>query len=306
LDLRILTTTYLEAVHYLLAEYERVVELAKDNLAALPADRIYERFGRNAPASVFTRQYLIISLSQLGRFGEAAEYEAEAIRIAEPTHHAFTLGVAHLGGLVLHLYNGDWTKARVASEHIIAVLRTGNVVVLLLPTAVASSAWILAQLGETSEALSRLQEGEQLLERLAAKGFVSTSAWAYCSLGQASLLLGRLDDARRLADRAVASSPCQPGDAAHALHLLGDIATHPDGLDAESGETYYRKALALAEPRGMRPLVAHCHLGFGKLYRRTGKRREAREHLFTATAMFREMDMRFWLEKAEAEWKELS
>jgi hypothetical protein len=51
----------------------------------------------------------------------------------------------------------------------------------------------------------------------------------------------------------------------------------------------------------MRPLVAHCHLGLGKLYRRTGKRQEAHEHLTTATTMYREMDMRFWLEQAEAE-----
>jgi hypothetical protein len=37
---------------------------------------------------------------------------------------------------------------------------------------------------------------------------------------------------------------------AHALHLLGDIATHPARFDAESGEAYYRKALALAERNG--------------------------------------------------------
>ncbi len=83
------------------------------------------------------------------------------------------------------------------------------------------------------------------------------------------------------------------------MHLLGDIATHPERFDAESGEAHYRNALALAEPRGMRPLVAHCHLGLGKLYRRTGKRQEAQEHFANATSMYREMDMRFWLEGAE-------
>ena len=56
----------------------------------------------------------------------------------------------------------------------------------------------------------------------------------------------------------------------------------------------------------MRPLVAHCHLGLGKLFRRTGQRQEAQEHLTTATTMYREMDMRFWLEQAEAEMRELS
>jgi tetratricopeptide (TPR) repeat protein len=88
---------------------------------------------------------------------------------------------------------------------------------------------------------------------------------------------------------------------AHALHLLGDIATHPDRFDAETGKAHYRQALALAEPRGMRPLVAHCHLGLGRLYQRTGEREQAREHLTTATTMYREMDMRFWFDEAEAE-----
>jgi hypothetical protein len=50
----------------------------------------------------------------------------------------------------------------------------------------------------------------------------------------------------------------------------------------------------------MRPLVAHCHLGLGKLYRRTDKREQAQEHLTTATTMYREMGMTYWLEKAEA------
>ncbi len=54
----------------------------------------------------------------------------------------------------------------------------------------------------------------------------------------------------------------------------------------------------------MRPPVAHCHLGLSKLSRRMGQREQAREHLAAATAMHREMDMRFWLEQAEAELTE--
>ena len=51
----------------------------------------------------------------------------------------------------------------------------------------------------------------------------------------------------------------------------------------------------------MRPLVAHCHLSLGKLYRRTGNREQAQEHLTIATTMYREMDMAYWLEKAKTE-----
>jgi len=114
---------------------------------------------------------------------------------------------------------------------------------------------------------------------------------------------GRIDEATSHAREALALTRRlgARGSEAHALHLLGDIATHPNRFDAESGEAYYRETLALAEPRGMRPLVAHCPLGLGKLYQRTGHREKAREHLTAATTMYREMDMRFWVEQAEAE-----
>jgi hypothetical protein len=49
----------------------------------------------------------------------------------------------------------------------------------------------------------------------------------------------------------------------------------------------------------MRPLVAHCDLGLGKLYQRTGQGDQAREHITTATTMYREMGMRYWLGQAE-------
>ena len=54
------------------------------------------------------------------------------------------------------------------------------------------------------------------------------------------------------------------------------------------------------------PAVAHCHLGLGKLYRRTGKREQAQEHQATATTMYREMGMTYWLKQAEAETGELA
>ena len=50
----------------------------------------------------------------------------------------------------------------------------------------------------------------------------------------------------------------------------------------------------------LRPLVAHCHHDLAKLYRRTGQQQQAQEHLTTAATMYREMDMHFWLEQAEA------
>jgi hypothetical protein len=50
----------------------------------------------------------------------------------------------------------------------------------------------------------------------------------------------------------------------------------------------------------MRPLVAHCHRGLGTLYAATGQREQARTELTAAIALYRTMDMTFWLPQAEA------
>ena len=50
----------------------------------------------------------------------------------------------------------------------------------------------------------------------------------------------------------------------------------------------------------MRPLQAHCHLGLGTLYARIGRPELARPALSTAMALYRDMEMTFWLPQAEA------
>jgi TolB-like protein len=300
-DLKLLipATTILQQVHFYRGEHDRVTVLARENLALLPAESTTEDFGLATPPSVYDRGRLIISLAELGRFAEATEVEAQALRLAAQTQHAYTVGWAHLAASWVHLLRGDWARASPGVEHATAVLRTGDVVPLL-PFAVGLSAWGLAQRGDASEALSRLREGEQLLERHALSGQSGTLGWFYAGLGRAALLLGRLEHARRLAARALEFSPRQPGFAAHALQLLGDIAAHPEQFDARRSEAHYRRALALAEPRSMRPVVAHCHFGLGNLQRHTGGRKVANEHLTTAATMYREMGMRFWHEQAVA------
>jgi tetratricopeptide (TPR) repeat protein len=303
--LRVLATSNLELLLYHRGDFERVVALARANLTALPLKRANKLSGLAAPLAVNDRTTLVESLAQLGRFTEAIEAEAEMRRLAERTRHAFTFGLVYRASGALWLLKGDFAKACSMFDQVILAARSGNNP-MLLPTTVTSSAWALAQLGNNREAANRLREGEELVERLVRKQIVHQLDWGFLSLGRAAFLLGRFDEARGLGDRSLKFSLSHPGNAAHALHLLGDITTHPDSFDAQSGDSHYRQALALAEPRGMRPLIAHCHLGLSKLYQRTGRREQAREHLTIATTMYREMDMSFWLEQAEAETRELT
>src|SRR5207245_61791 len=84
---------------------------------------------------------------------------------------------------------------------------------------------------------------------------------------------------RACADRAVtlARGRGERGNEAWALRLLGEIASHPGRPDVATAAAHYGAAMTLASELGMRPLVAHCHLGLGKLYRRTGQREQAQE-----------------------------
>ena len=50
----------------------------------------------------------------------------------------------------------------------------------------------------------------------------------------------------------------------------------------------------------MRPLQAHCHRGLGTLYLKTGHQAQAQAKLSAAIALYRAMNMTFWLPETEA------
>src|SRR5262249_53550050 len=144
---------------------------------------------------------------------------------------------------------------------------------------------------------------EQSMEQAAAMGWKVDASPLAARLGEGYLEAGRLQDAAALAARALdlATEQRGRGHQAWALRLHAEIDARREPPDLEKPRRHYREALALATELGMRPLAAHCHLGLGKLHRRTGDQAKADEHLTTAAAMYREMGMTFWLEKAEVE-----
>lgn len=137
--LRIVATNSLEQVYNIRGEYGRTVELATENLAALPeAEWGPDYFRDAAPPPIHDRFWLLLSL-----------------------------GYSALGSY--NCTKGSWGTARSLLERAVAAARTGNVAIVL-SLAVTTSTWVLAELGEESEALARLREGEQLLERQVARG----------------------------------------------------------------------------------------------------------------------------------------
>src|SRR5215813_10324931 len=130
---------------------------------------------------------------------------------------------------------------------------------------------------------------------------VTQSHWI-TQLGEGYLLAGRMEEAMTQALRALELSCAhqERGHEAWVHRLLGDLHAHREPPAVEPAEAAYQQALALAEALGMRTLQAHCHLGLGTLYARIGQQDQARMALSASVALYRAMEMTFWLPQAEA------
>jgi tetratricopeptide (TPR) repeat protein len=238
------------------------------------------------------RAWLTLTLAYLGQFGEAISLGEESIGIAESGGHEFDCIIATNTLGSLYVIKGDVDRAIPLLERSLALARTWSRVGW-------STAGFLglayAQSGRCEEAFQLFQEALETSKE--AVGDVRSSRFR--QLGEIHLLAGHPSEALEHARQALdlARDRKQRGFEALALRLLAEATLHEESS---------RRALALAGELGMRPLIAQCHLDLGKLCRRIERAAEAREHLTTAAAMFRDMGMTCWLDKSEAELRGLS
>jgi len=291
----------LSSVHYLRGDLRRTEALLTQALAALEPDTP----GRGEIDGAWVRrmisQNLVRVLAETGRYPDAIRRGEETLRMAEELGHPAPIAWAFCFLADAYCGRGDADQAIDLSARSLTLARERDVRNLIqAASARLGAAYTLA--GRATEAVACLEEVVETgrsTERL--------DPFTLVSRGRAYLSAGRLDDAIGSAREALVV--CRQQTArnfeATARHLLGDIAAGLERPALEEAEQHYRQALGVAEEIGMRPLAAHCHLGLGKLYRRTDKRERAQEHLATATTMYRDMGMTYWLEKAEAEMREL-
>jgi class 3 adenylate cyclase/tetratricopeptide (TPR) repeat protein len=291
LGVQVFANTYLGIVYFYLGDYRRAVEFHRRNVEALHGDLTRERFGLAGLPAVFSRAYLAVSLAELGQFADGIACGEEGVRIAEAVRHPYSQVLAEGWVGYLYLRKGDLHKAVRPLEHGLMLCRATDIR-LLFPFVASFLGSAYALSGRLAEALPLL---EQAVEAAVSMKAMVARSFLVGVLSEAYLLAGRMDDATELAGRALelTRAHTERGFEAWTLRLLGEIHSHRDPPEVENAKDSYRQGLALATKLGMRPLVAHCHLGLGKLYRRTGKREQAREHLATAATMYREMDMRF-------------
>jgi len=247
---------------------------------------------------VSRRAWLCLVLSDLGQFEEGVAQARTALEIAEGARGPFDLLTAHFSLGYCHLQRGRLDEAIPHLERAYELCQQYGSTVWFFAVA-ASLIAAYARSGQRASAVQRIQEFRAAEESIRPHfWFAFACAW----LSEALLLLGRPVEAAEYAERGIALSRQYHARGAEAAAcLIGAEVAAAHTVDMTLALANYTTTMASAEELGMRPLLGRCHLGLGRLYRQAGRRQQAHEHLTTATTLFRNMDMRFWLEQAEAE-----
>jgi tetratricopeptide (TPR) repeat protein len=284
---------YLAIAHLFAGRFAEAARLCEAAIALIPPERTHERFGQARMVANLARGTLGNALGRQGRFSDGIAHAKEALKIALDAGQAYSVSSSLWELGVLHLLKGEHAEATREIQQSIEVWRT-----------IQAPAWNhpVQGLGLVYCRMGRVSEGIALIDGAPGGGaFFHYSTAAV--LGEAYLLAGRANDAANQAQKTLvrAREKGQRAFEADALHLAAEVAAQANPPDLAAAELQYCASMTLADELGMRPLIAHCHLGLGKLYHRTDKREQAQEHLATATSMYRDMGMTYWLEKAEAE-----
>jgi class 3 adenylate cyclase/tetratricopeptide (TPR) repeat protein len=295
--LQIAAQYYLAAASYLSGDYRATERVCRNLMQSLHDQRTREGFGLVVSPAVMSRATLVRALAERGVFDEGDARGQEAIRIAEALDHPFSVLVGCLDLAYLKSVRGEVSQAARLLERAVAQCREWNITTHT-PIVMACLGHVYAWSGRIGEGVSCLQ---QALAAYESAGIGFHHSLSVEQLGEAYLLADQVENARACANRAVmlARGRGERGYEAWALRLLGQIASHHRRPDVTTAAAHYGAAMSLASELEMRPLVAHCQLGLGRLYRRTGNPEQAEEHLTTATAMYGEMGMTYWLEKLE-------
>jgi len=292
-----LANYYLGIGYHAQGNYRQAIDYFKQTVASFEGPWRRERFGETNLPAVLSRVRLAWCHAELGTFAEGRVWGDEGLQIAEAIDHPGSLMFAYNSAGLLALRQGDLPKALPLLERAVGLCHEADLPVYFPRIAAALGvAYTLG--GRVADAVPLLV---QAMEQSSATG-AYYEALCGLSLGEAHVLAGRLEEAYALAEHTLAHAHAhrERGHQAYAIRLLGEIAAHRDPLEVASAEAHYREALALAEELGMRPLQAHCHRGLGTLYGRVGRAQQARAELSTAIALYRTMEMTFWLPQAEA------
>ena len=298
LELRVAASYFLGTAFFVAGDYGRTDEFFPRIVELLAGDRHRERCGLAGFPVVMSRMFWTLALTERGDFDRSMTEAREGVRLAELLDHPYSLVGAFRGLGRAFGARGDLDEGIRMTEKSLALAREHDIP-QFAPEVADQLGYFYALSGRIAEGLPLLREALAAMEAMV---MIQWRTPLIVHLGETLLLARQADEARAMAERGLALSRehGHRGSEAWLWRLQGEIAASGEHPDVTAAATHYGAALALASELGMRPLVAHCHLGLGML-RRAGSGAEAREHLSTAQTMYREMAMALWQARVDAE-----
>jgi class 3 adenylate cyclase/tetratricopeptide (TPR) repeat protein len=298
LRLRVMSNYVLAEIHQATGSYRAAIDLFLGNIEEPEATAARDLLGFTFPPYVGSLGFLAWCHGYLGDFDVAAAFGERAVQVADELDHPQAQVTASMLHALPLIEQGKFVQARPWCERGVELGKKNGSA--WLGAAYSGLGLVLARSGNVRDGLSCLERGATFQETVKMNYHLPLF---YLNWAEGWRIAGEPQNAKRTADRALqlAVAVGERGNEARALHALGQISASAEQPDVESARNLLECAMALAGDLGMRPLVAHCEASLANLYRRANESKKAQAHFTTATTMYREMDMQFWLKQAEAE-----
>jgi len=278
--------------------YERQVRLHREVAQKLSGAAVFERHGLAGLPSVLARSFLSWGLAELGKFEEAEMWCQQGIEIADQGKNLFSSTWAYACFGLVYLLHGKIDPAIKHLEQALDLCREVDVL--------SAFSFIAASLGHAHMLLGRPDDILPILEEAIKPQKVKFSAvpsiYPLTALAEVYRSKGQIERAILNAEEALSISrrKGEHGFGAWALYYMAKIQSGETPEQMQQAIQLYGKAIERARDLGMRPLLAHCHLGLGQLYLKKGRSKEAHSELSVALDLYRSIDMSFWVPQVES------
>jgi tetratricopeptide (TPR) repeat protein len=279
-----------------LHEAEDNFRIAMRNLEMVPE---HERFGMTALPGVYIRSLYATALLWLGRFAEALELVHDADKIARRASHPYSAAYSAFCASAVLTVKGDFANAIQKGEQALSICEATEGT-LFYP-------WVAAWLGSAYAHNGRTAAGIELISESAQRFITMDSLLGLTEttflLPEAHYFAGAIQTSLNAAikglemERMTTISLYRP----MMLELIGRIHTNPDYYEPDASQRNFQEGLTSAMKQDNRVVIAHCHAGLGRLNHTMDNSAKAKDELTRACEMYRNMDMTYYLRKAEAD-----
>ena len=298
-DLTVQITAELSVLYGRLAQCLDVVNIAPSTLK-LVEDKIkeYELSGNTANSYSKILAIYGLCLGWLGNFNEGQKYLEKSLVVSAKTNDFVISAICEWEYGFCCTYKGDLKPAVEHFQRAIECCKKAKCF-WLEGSAHSTLGYAYCLLGDTNIAREHAENGLSLTTMSEMRAFFSIP---HLTLGEIHLRLGNLQKALSYIQEAIQLSRNnnEKGIESLSLFALGRILIKTDPWQIDKAKDAILKGIKIVNELKLRPLSAIGHLCMGELYTDAEQPEKAMEYVKKVKIMFQEMEMEYWLARANS------